>query len=119
MPEALLSSELIIGWARAAGLLDSTISWENFRKIVRIAYYCDQPDLRKAGAAAGHLWRFVREMKSDDLVVVPHGGEFFVAKVAGPPTYGLKKLTTALPIGDQCNGLTQEGLFHAKSRDRL
>jgi len=92
VPEALQSSELIIGWARAAGLLDSTISWEHFREVVRMSYYSDQPDLRKAGAAAGHLWRFIREMKSDDLIVVPYGGEFFVAKVAGPPTYDLTRV---------------------------
>jgi hypothetical protein len=27
--------------------------------------------LRKAGAAAGHMWRFVGEMKVGDLVVTP------------------------------------------------
>lgn len=87
VPEALRSSELIIGWAKADGLLDSNLSWENFREIVRRAYYADQPDLRRAGSAAGHLWRFIREMKPDDLIVVPYGPDFFVAEVSGPATY--------------------------------
>jgi len=86
VPEALRSGELIIGWAEAGGLLDSNLSWESFRDIVRRAYYADQPDLRRAGGAAGHLWRFIREMKPGDLIVVPYGAEFFVAEVSGPAT---------------------------------
>lgn len=86
MPEALRSGELIIGWAEADGLLDSNLCWESFRDIVRRAYYADQPDLRRAGGAAGHLWRFIREMKPGDLVVVPYGADFFVAEVSGPAT---------------------------------
>lgn len=92
VPEALQSSELIIGWADADGLLQPSLSWENFREIVRRAYYADQPDLRRAGAAAGHLWRFIREMKSGDLVVVPHGAEFYVAEISGPATYDRAKV---------------------------
>lgn len=92
VPEALQSSELIIGWADADGLLEPSLSWENFREIVRRAYYADQPDLRRAGAAAGHLWRFIREMKSGDLVVVPHGAEFYVAEISGPATYDRAKV---------------------------
>lgn len=92
VPEALRSGELIIGWAQADGLLDSNLSWESFRDIVRRAYYGDQPDLRRAGGAAGHLWRFIREMKLGDLVVVPYGAEFFVAEVSGPATYDRAKV---------------------------
>lgn len=92
VPEALRSGELIIGWAEANGLLDSNLSWESFRDIVRRAYYADQPDLRRAGGAAGHLWRFIRVMKPGDLVVVPNGSSFFVAEVAGPATYNPAKV---------------------------
>lgn len=92
MPEALRSGELIIGWAEADGLLDSNLCWESFRDIVRRAYYADQPDLRRAGGAAGHLWRFIREMKPGDLVVVPYGADFFVAEVSGPATYNRAKV---------------------------
>lgn len=92
VPEALRSGELIIGWAKADGLLEPNLSWESFRDIVRSAYYADQPDLRKAGGAAGRLWRFIRDMKPGDLVVVPHGAEFFVAEVTGPATYDRTKV---------------------------
>lgn len=92
VPEALRSGELIIGWAEADGLLDSNLCWESFRDIVRRAYYADQPDLRRAGGAAGHLWRFIREMKPGDLVVVPYGADFFVAEVSGPATYNRAKV---------------------------
>lgn len=91
-PEALRSGELIIGWAAAHGLLDLNLSWESFRDIVRRAYYANQPDLRRAGGAAGHLWRFIREMKPGDLVVVPYQADFFVAEVSGPATYNWAKV---------------------------
>ena len=92
MPEALASGELIIGWAEADGLLDPALTWEAFREIARRAYHADNPNLRKAGAAAGHLWRFIREMKPGDLVVVPHSSEFFVAEVSAPATYDRTKV---------------------------
>ncbi len=92
LPEALTSGQLIIGWAKADGLLDSTLTWEAFREIVRQAYYADHPTLRTAGAAAGHLWRFIREMKPGDLVVVPYGADFFVTEVSGPAAYDSAKI---------------------------
>ena len=54
VPEALSANQIIIGWAEATGLLDAALSWEQFREIIRKAYYSDEPTLRKAGAAAGH-----------------------------------------------------------------
>ncbi len=92
MPEALAADQIIIGWAEADGLLDTSLTWEQFRQIVRAAYYSEEPTLRKAGAAAGHMWRFIRDMKSDDLVVVPYGPEFFVAQIVGPAIFDPKKV---------------------------
>jgi len=92
VPEALSSDQVIIGWAKAEGLLEPGLAWEQFREIVRNAYYVDEPTLRKAGAAGGHMWRFIRDMKPGDLVVVPYGAEFFVAEIAGPATYDPSKL---------------------------
>ena len=92
MQEALAAGQLIIGWANAAGLLEPALTWEQFREIVRRAYYADHPNLRTAGAAAGHLWRFIRDMKPHDLVLVPHGSEFFVAEISGPATYDAAKV---------------------------
>lgn len=87
VPEALESDELIIGWAEASGLLNPDLTWEQFREIVRLAYYRDDQTLRLAGSSAGHLWRFLRDMQLGDLVVVPHHDEIFVAEVLGPATY--------------------------------
>lgn len=92
VPEALSADQIIIGWAEADGLLDRALSWEQFREIIRKAHYSDEPTLRKAGAAAGHMWRFIRDMKPGDLVVVPYGADFFVAEIAGPATYDLSKV---------------------------
>ena len=90
VPEALESNQLIIGWANAEGLLDEQLDWSAFREIVRHSYYRDDKTLHRAGAAAGHLWRFIREMEPGDLVVVPYGSKFYIAEVAGDPIYSQK-----------------------------
>lgn len=92
LPEALSSEQVILGWARADGLLNPALTWEQFRNIIRYAYYADEPSLRKAGAAGGHMWRFIRDMKPGDLVVVPYATEFFVAEITGPATYDPSKI---------------------------
>jgi len=81
--EALEDDDIIIGWSRAAELLDSSLDWDHFREVIRKNYYEGDDTLHRAGQAAGHLWRFLREMGPGDLVVVPHGAHFYVAKVEG------------------------------------
>ena len=67
--EALREGVAIIGWSRAHELLDSPdLAWRAFREVLRTKYYAEDTDLRRAGTAAGHMWRFIREMKPDDLV---------------------------------------------------
>ena len=83
--EALQSNTLIIGWAEAEGLLNDALEWDEFREIVGGGG--EDLDLRKAGRAAGNMWRFIREMNIDDLVVVPYGPKFYVGKVSGPAFY--------------------------------
>ena len=85
--EALANDQIIIGWANAEGLLDEDLGWEAFRKIISDAYYASEENLRRAGSAAGNMWRFIRAMNIGDLVVVPYGSMFYVAEVSGPPTY--------------------------------
>jgi len=92
VPEALDSNEIIIGWAQAAGLLNLKLEWEQFRKIVSDAYFADEHTLRRAGSAAGHLWRFIREMEPGSLVVVPYWSEFYVAEVTGAASYDKAKV---------------------------
>jgi predicted Mrr-cat superfamily restriction endonuclease len=81
--EALKDDQVIIGWSEAPELLDPALDWSRFREILRSHYYSKESSLRKAGNASGHMWRFIREMKPGDLVVVPHGPVFYVAKVRG------------------------------------
>src|SRR6267154_3869631 len=92
VPEALATGELLIGWSYAEGLLDYSLSWEQFREIMRLQYYSEQDNLRKAGAASGHMWRFIREIKTGDLVVVPYGPDFYVGEITGPARYDPSKL---------------------------
>ena len=92
MSDALSSDKIIIGWADTRGLCNVNLSWEEFREIISLAYYRDEENLRKAGAAAGHMWRFIREMREGDIVVVPYGHDFYVAEVVGPVTYDDEKV---------------------------
>ena len=82
VPEALETNHLIIGWARAKGLLNPDLDWVSFRQIIHDEYYPDAETFREAGRAAGKMWRFIREMKKGDLVVVPAGPVFYVGEVA-------------------------------------
>ncbi len=92
VPEALAADQIFIGWTEAQGLLDISLLWDKFREIIRVTYYSEEHNLRKAGAAAGHMWRFIRDMKPEDLVVVPYGSGFFVAKIKGPATFDPAKV---------------------------
>ena len=82
--EALESNEIIIGWGEAGGLTDAGLSRDDFRSAVQKARYPDDKSLRRAGRAAAHLWRFIREMVDGDLVLVPSDNNFYVARVNGP-----------------------------------
>jgi predicted Mrr-cat superfamily restriction endonuclease len=82
VPEALQSNEIIIGWAYAKGLLDNSLSWEKFREIIFQEYHSEDENYRRAGSATGNMWRFIREMKTDDYILVPyHNSQFYIAKV--------------------------------------
>jgi len=80
---ALGENVAIIGWC-APALMDPSLDWKAFREIVRTKFYSKDDNLRRAGAAAGHMWRFIREMKVGDLLVTPHGSGFYVGRIAGP-----------------------------------
>ena len=92
VPEALKSNQIIIGWSESEGLLKRSLTWSQFREIVHEAHYSDRADYRKSGAAAGHMWRFVRQMQIGDLVVVPYGSEFYVAEITGDASYDGKRV---------------------------
>ena len=79
---ALNQNFISIGWSEAQGLLD-TPDWEQFRELIRERYYANDKNLRRAGQAAGNLWRFIQDMAKGDFVVVPDpdGYYFYIAKV--------------------------------------
>src|SRR5687767_12823022 len=79
---SLRDDVIIIGWC-APELLKASLDWKAFREIVRSRFYAKDEDLRRAGAAAGHMWRFIREMAVGDLVVVPYGPGFLVCRILG------------------------------------
>lgn len=91
--EALKEDQIIIGWAKVKELLDTNLTWERFREIIRDKYCPKETNWRRAGRAAGHMWRFIREMNKGDLVVVPHGREFYVAEIEGEATHDDKKVS--------------------------
>jgi len=70
-----------LGWHALSGL-DQAPEWDAI-KADMIAKY---PDLyagnpRGLGNAAGSVWRFAREMKVGDWVLIPASGAFFVAEI--------------------------------------
>ena len=92
LPEALASDQIIIGWSRTEGLLDESLSKDEFRSMISNIHYREKKDLRSAGHAAGNMWRFIREMNIGDLVVVPSDSRFYVAKILEPATYEKSKI---------------------------
>ena len=60
---------------------------DDFREIVREHCYPDDEKLRRVDQAVGKLWQFIRDMKEEDLVAVPSGQGFYVARVSGPATH--------------------------------
>lgn len=92
MQEALESKEIIIGWSKARGLTGKGLSGERFWQIVYDTYY-KRGGSRKCGAAVGSLWRFIRDMNEGDWVVVPHGGEFYIAEVSGEAYHDESKVS--------------------------
>jgi predicted Mrr-cat superfamily restriction endonuclease len=94
VPIALEDNDLIVGWATADGLLNENLNWVAFRRILYERFYAQDITQRRAGNATGYLWRFIREMKEGDFVVVPHHrSEFYVAEVIGPARYEMAKVS--------------------------
>ena len=83
LPEALDNDQIIIGWAEVEGLQYESLSQDEFNDIFKSRY----PD-----APPEHMWRFIREMNIGDLVVVPSGPVFYVARILGPATYDKSRI---------------------------
>jgi predicted Mrr-cat superfamily restriction endonuclease len=69
VPKALRTAEVSVGWGKAEGLTDPSLTRGQFRDLFVMAYHRDAADLRRAGGAAGQLWRFIRVMEVGDLIL--------------------------------------------------
>lgn len=87
VPQALANNQITIGWSEAGGLLDGALDWRGFREALRHKYGSLQLSEMQLDRATSQMWRFLRDMKPGDFVLIPYGAEFFVAEVAGAPTY--------------------------------
>jgi predicted Mrr-cat superfamily restriction endonuclease len=83
--EALEKDEIFVGWKEVKGLLEENLSFDDFRERVKDTYGIENN--RSAAAFARFLWGFLKGMKPGDYVVVPSGGQFYVAEVVGDPYY--------------------------------
>jgi hypothetical protein len=82
--DALAANEIIIGWSEAEGLTNESRSRTDFREIIHRTYHAEKPTYIEAGLGAGNMWRFLRRMDFGDLVLVPNGPVFFLARITGP-----------------------------------
>ncbi|NTG36968.1 hypothetical protein G6K91_22205 [Agrobacterium rhizogenes] len=85
--EALLAeNQIAIGWSKAEGLLTPGFSKEDFRKEVA-HHYPDIVERNWVGQDVNHLWRFIREMKNGDIVVIPHDDDVHFVQVTSEAMY--------------------------------
>jgi predicted Mrr-cat superfamily restriction endonuclease len=85
---SLPENVIVNGWSKALGLIEENDELA-FREIIRKAYYQNDKTLQRAGYGKGTMWRFLKEMKIGDWVVVPQPGRvFYVAEITGDAYYG-------------------------------
>ena len=82
--QGLRDGQLLLGWSAARGLADRDSYWD-FREVVHKAHYSRDQNYKRSGRAAGQLWNFIKVMRPGDLVVVPHGPNFYVGEIADGP----------------------------------
>jgi hypothetical protein len=87
VPEALKAGCLFIGWGDVPQLLTANWTEDDFLVALKERYYSDPPNPIGAQSAKRNTWRFLREFKVGDIVVVPHDTKFYVTEVAGEPEH--------------------------------
>ncbi len=85
VPDGLRSDNIFIGWSPLPQLLEPTLDREDFRRLMREVVISERgmADEVSLGKWVGDAWRFIREMRVGDLVVVPHGADLYIAEVTG------------------------------------
>lgn len=79
------SGQIAIGWSRAR-VVDPTLTKEDVRREIRRRY----PHLEAEGKLTkdtNQVWRFLRELQLDDIVIVPDGDEVHFLRVTGDPIF--------------------------------
>lgn len=86
---SLKENVIVNGWAEARGLHKlGEDEYYKCRDIIKQACYPGDKSMRRAGYAAGTMWRFIKGMKVGDWVVVPHSGAvFYLAEITGEACY--------------------------------
>ncbi|TKW61310.1 MAG: hypothetical protein DI628_01375 [Blastochloris viridis] len=81
LPKAIQQNVVGIGWAHAPDLLQHP-QWDALKTSLRQAYPAMyEGNERSLGNGAGSVWRFLFEMKTGDLVLVPCDEGFHLAEV--------------------------------------
>ncbi|MEY9583330.1 HNH endonuclease [Sinorhizobium fredii] len=80
--EVLANGQIAVGWSKAKQLLDLGLNRNDFRRILHEIYHREEPDFRKSGQAVTHTWRFIRELKRGDIVLIPHDDEVYFVEIA-------------------------------------
>ena len=83
--DALRDNALILGWSGTHALIDKDPSIGDVRKHILAAYKNYEGKARSLGSATGTVYRFLVEMNIGDLVIVPNGPAFHIARVEGEP----------------------------------
>ncbi|MEA2070470.1 MAG: hypothetical protein U9O98_04190 [Asgard group archaeon] len=83
----LRENDIMLGWSKAEGLLDESLTRDEFREIVHQQYFSKDDNYRRSGQIAGDLWRFIREMNIGNYVLVPTEGGYYIGQIVGPARY--------------------------------
>lgn len=90
LPESLKGNVIGIGWSNASGLIEIN-DRTAFKKRVRDTHANYVGNERSLGNAVGSIWRFLKDMKKGDLVIVPIPYAFYVARLSDDaPFYDAK-----------------------------
>lgn len=78
LEDCLKNNYVAVGWCRASEAMESE-DWEDFKQTVQ--YHYPYASNQALGNAAGSFWRFLFEMQTGDLLVIPIASAFFVAQI--------------------------------------
>ncbi|MFW9923952.1 MAG: hypothetical protein ACFFDW_11765 [Candidatus Thorarchaeota archaeon] len=84
---ALVNNAINLGWAKATGLTNNTLCYEDFREIIHNAYFPAEEDYRSSGRKAGNAWRFIHEMERGNYVLIPSKKGLYIGKVDSAPYF--------------------------------